>query len=324
MNTYRDLYTALRNAKAGEWADKLPAQIASALDPARHGTLPHWLALLDRLPVLSPSLCCLTEDTVQIGRAEDISDTDRAKLLEILRELIPWRKGPYNIYGIRIDTEWRSDWKWNRLKDHIAPLDQRLVLDVGCGSGYHCWRMLGAGARMVLGIDPLLLNVIQFQLVKALYGSVPVHVLPFGIEALPTGLKIFDTVFSMGVLYHRRSPIDHLLELRECLKPGGELVLETLIIDGKLGETLMPEDRYANMRNVWFIPSLATLESWLIRCRFGNIRVIDVTPTSIEEQRRTEWMPFHSLPDFIDMNVPSLTVEGLPAPKRAIVLANCL
>jgi tRNA (mo5U34)-methyltransferase len=324
MNTYRDLYTALRNAKAGEWADKLPAQIASALDPARHGTLPHWLALLDRLPVLSPSLCCLTEDTVQIGRAEDISDTDRAKLLEILRELIPWRKGPYNIYGIRIDTEWRSDWKWNRLKDHIAPLDQRLVLDVGCGSGYHCWRMLGAGARMVLGIDPLLLNVIQFQLVKTLYGSAPVHVLPFGIEALPTGLKIFDTVFSMGVLYHRRSPIDHLLELRECLKPGGELVLETLIIDGKLGETLMPEDRYANMRNVWFIPSLATLESWLIRCRFGNIRVIDVTPTSIEEQRRTEWMPFHSLPDFIDMNVPSLTVEGLPAPKRAIVLANCL
>jgi tRNA (mo5U34)-methyltransferase len=324
MNTYRDLYTALRNAKAGEWADKLPAQIASALDPARHGTLPHWLALLDRLPVLLPSLCCLTEDTVQIGRAEDISDTDRAKLLEILRELIPWRKGPYNIYGIRIDTEWRSDWKWNRLKDHIAPLDQRLVLDVGCGSGYHCWRMLGAGARMVLGIDPLLLNVIQFQLVKTLYGSAPVHVLPFGIEALPTGLKIFDTVFSMGVLYHRRSPIDHLLELRECLKPGGELVLETLIIDGKLGETLMPEDRYANMRNVWFIPSLATLESWLIRCRFGNIRVIDVTPTSIEEQRRTEWMPFHSLPDFIDMNVPSLTVEGLPAPKRAIVLANCL
>jgi tRNA (mo5U34)-methyltransferase len=324
MTEYQDLYAALGEAGAGEWASRLPAQIAAALDPARHGNLPHWLALLDRLPAGSPSRRCLTEGTVQIGCAGDISEADREALLHILRELIPWRKGPYELYGIKIDTEWRSDWKWNRLKDHIAPLNNRLVLDVGCGSGYHCWRMFGAGAKTVVGIDPLLLNVIQFRLVKSLYGSAPVHVLPFGIEALPAGLKMFDTVFSMGVLYHRRSPIDHLLELRDCLRPGGDLVLETLIIDGKPGETLMPEDRYANMRNVWFIPSLATLESWLRRCRFGDIRVIDVTPTSIQEQRRTDWMPFHSLPDFLDPDEPGVTVEGLPAPKRAILLATCL
>ncbi|WP_024297858.1 tRNA 5-methoxyuridine(34)/uridine 5-oxyacetic acid(34) synthase CmoB [Methylomicrobium lacus] len=324
MTAYDDLYAALTEANAGAWADLLPAQIAAALDPARHGTLPRWQALLERLPALQPSLRCLTGDAVQIGRAEDIRDEDRALLVEILRELIPWRKGPYDLYGIPIDTEWRSDWKWDRLKDHISPLQHRLVLDVGCGSGYHGWRMLGAGAKTVVGIDPLLLNVVQFQLVKALYGPAPVHVLPFGIEALPADLKAFDTVFSMGVLYHRRSPIEHLLELRGCLKPGGELVLETLIIDGKLGETLLPEDRYANMRNVWFIPSLATLESWLRRCRFGNIRVVDITLTSLEEQRRTEWMPFQSLPDFLDPNDPALTIEGLPAPKRAIVLADCL
>ena len=203
-------------------------------------------------------------------------------------------------------------------------MQHRRVLDVGCGSGYHCWRMFGAGAKTVVGIDPLLLNVIQFQLIKALHGPAPVHVLPFGIEALPAGLKLFDTVFSMGVLYHRRSPIDHVLALKECLKPGGELVLETLIIDGKLGETLLPEDRYANMRNIWFIPSLATLESWLKRCGFDNIRVVDVTPTSGAEQRRTEWMPFHSLADFLDPHDATLTVEGLPAPKRAIVVADCL
>ncbi|MEC4748274.1 tRNA 5-methoxyuridine(34)/uridine 5-oxyacetic acid(34) synthase CmoB [Methylomicrobium sp. Wu6] len=322
MSAYQDLYSALREAKADAWADTLPEQIAAALDPARHGNLPRWQALLDRLPLLSPSLRCLTSDSVQIGRAEDIAVADRALLSEIVRELIPWRKGPYDLYGIQIDTEWRSDLKWERLKDHISPLQHRLVLDVGCGSGYHCWRMFGAGARTVVGIDPLLLNVIQFQLVKTLYGPAPVHVLPFGIEALPKGLKAFDTVFSMGVLYHRRSPIDHLQELRDCLQPGGELVLETLIIDGKLGETLLPEDRYANMRNIWFIPSLATLESWLKRCRFDNIRVVDITPTRIDEQRSTEWMPFHSLADFLKPNNPELTVEGLPAPKRAIVLAN--
>ncbi|MDD5754808.1 MAG: DUF1698 domain-containing protein, partial [Methylococcales bacterium] len=122
--------------------------------------------------------------------------------------------------------------------------------------------------------------------------------------------------------YHRRSPIDHLFELRECLKSGGELVLETLIIDGELGETLLPKDRYAQMRNVWFLPSCATLVSWLERCGFKNVRVVDVTVTSIDEQRTTDWMRFHSLRDFLHPENLALTCEGLPAPKRAILIAN--
>ena len=134
------------------------------------------------------------------------------------------------------------------------------MLDVGCGNGYHCWRMLGAGARAVIGIDPTLLSVMQFQAIQRLTGNANIFVLPLGIEDMPYGLKAFDTVFSMGVLYHRRSPIDHLLELRDSLRPGGELVLETLVIDGKLGDTLVPQQRYAKMRNVWFIPSCETLD----------------------------------------------------------------
>ena len=129
-----------------------------------------------------------------------------------------------------------------------------MVLDVGCGNGYHCWRMLGAGAKMVVGIDPMMLNVMQFQLIRKLYGEAPVYVLPMGIEDMPYGLKAFDTVFSMGVLYHRRSPIDHLMELRDCLKPGGELVLETLVIDGGLGQVLLPEDRTPECAMSGFCP----------------------------------------------------------------------
>ena len=94
MTAYQDLYTALREAQAGAWADLLPAQIAAALDPSCHGNLPRWQALLARLPALSPSLRGLAGDVVQIGRAEDITEADRTHLLEILRELIPWRKGP--------------------------------------------------------------------------------------------------------------------------------------------------------------------------------------------------------------------------------------
>ncbi len=322
MMDYQPLYDALIEAKAETWVKLLPQQLEQAFELSKHGDLAQWQTLLGAVPQLSTVQRALDADAVQIGNANDLSEPVKNQLESQLKALRPWRKGPYSLFGIDIDTEWRSDWKWNRLKNHIAPLQHRLVLDVGCGNGYHCWRMLGAGAKTVVGIDPLLLNVMQFQLIRKLHGEAPVYVLPLGIEDLPYGLNAFDTVFSMGVLYHRRSPIDHLLELRDCLQPGGELVLETLVIDGNLGHVLVPEDRYARMRNVWFLPSCDTLIGWLKRCGFKNIRVVDVTVTRIEEQRSTEWMTFHSLKDFLDADNPQLTCEGLPAPKRAVIIAN--
>ncbi len=322
MIDYQPLYNALVDAKAEAWAEILPQQLERGFDPTKHGNLAEWQALVDSVPHIPTAQRVLDADAVQIGDSDDLPGAAKQQLESQLKALHPWRKGPYNLFDINIDTEWRSDWKWNRLKNHIAPLEHRLVLDVGCGNGYHCWRMLGAGAKTVVGIDPMMLNVMQFQLVRKLYGEAPVYVLPMGIEDMPYGLKAFDTVFSMGVLYHRRSPIDHLMELRDCLQPGGELVLETLVIDSGLGQVLLPEDRYARMRNVWFLPSCDTLIGWLKRCGFKNIRLVDVTVTSIEEQRTTEWMTFHSLKDFLDAENPQLTCEGLPAPKRAIVIAN--
>lgn len=290
MIDYQPLYNLLLDAKADNWVKLLPQQIASAFELTKHGTLSHWQSVIESMPELATTHRLLDANVIEIGRSDDLTKEEMMKLENRLKALHPWRKGPYNLFNIHIDTEWRSDWKWDRLKNHISPLNHRLVLDVGCGNGYHCWRMLGAGAKMVVGIDPLLLNIFQFQVVRKLYGEVPVYLLPLGIEDLPYGLKVFDTVFSMGVLYHRRSPIDHLMELRDCLRPGGELVLETLIIDGGLGEVLLPEGRYAKMRNVWFLPSCDTLISWLKRCGFQNIRLIDVSSTSVEEQRSTEWM----------------------------------
>ena len=324
MIDYQPLYNLLLDAKADNWVKLLPQQIASAFELTKHGTLSHWQSVIESMPELATTHRLLDANVIEIGRSDDLTQEEMMKLESRLKALHPWRKGPYKLFNIHIDTEWRSDWKWDRLKNHISPLNHRLVLDVGCGNGYHCWRMLGAGAKMVVGIDPLLLNVLQFQVVRKLYGEVPVYLLPLGIEDLPYGLKVFDTVFSMGVLYHRRSPIDHLMELRDCLRPGGELVLETLIIDGGLGEVLLPEGRYAKMRNVWFLPSCDTLISWLKRCGFQNIRLIDVSSTSVEEQRSTEWMQFHSLKDFLSAENHQLTCEGLPAPKRAIIAANTI
>lgn len=322
MPDYQSLFHDLLAANADAWVAVLQTQLAAAFDPSRHGDLPKWQAAIDAIPQFSHSHTRTDTDAIEIGCAEDLTALQRKTLEQHLQALHPWRKGPYQLFDIFIDTEWRSDWKWQRLQDHIAPLTHRRVLDVGCGNGYHCWRMFGAGAKTVVGIDPMLLNVMQFHAIKKLHGTAPVYVLPLGMEDLPANLQLFDSVFSMGVLYHRRSPIDHLLELKGCLQPGGELILETLVIDGGLGEALLPPDRYAKMRNVWFLPSCPTLVNWLQRCGYTNVRVVDVTTTSVAEQRSTAWMRFNSLQDYLDPNNPNLTAEGLPAPKRAIVIAN--
>ncbi|CAG1772264.1 tRNA U34 carboxymethyltransferase [uncultured bacterium] len=318
IDDYQALFSLLVG-KADSWLERLPEQLTTAY--SAHGDLAAWQHTVAHLPDVHPSHISL-HDSVIIGAADDLTAIEQAQLKQQLLSLHPWRKGPYQIFGINIDTEWRSDWKWQRLKDEIAPLKNRLVLDVGCGNGYHAWRMLGQGAKAVIGIDPTLLSVMQFQAIKKLHGDAPVYVLPLGIEAVPDNLQCFDTVFSMGVFYHRRSPFDHLYELKGCLRAGGELVLETLVIDGGLNEVLVPEDRYAKMRNVWFLPSCETLISWLKRCGFKNTRLVDVSSTTTEEQRSTEWMRFHSLNDFLHPDDLTLTCEGLPAPKRAIIIAN--
>lgn len=319
---YDQLLDALKDSPLAGWAEQLPAQIAAGLCEKRYGDLGGWKKSLAKLPHVKNSVIALA-DEVRIDHNSDCDETTRAEIRSVLQELIPWRKGPYFVHDIHIDTEWRSDWKWDRVLPHLAPLKDRLILDVGCGNGYHCWRMLGAGAKRVIGIDPSPRFIVQFQMIKHFAGAdYPIDVLPLGIEDVPEKLQAFDTVFSMGVFYHRRSPMDHLLELKNTLRPGGQLVLETLVIEGKLGDVLVPEGRYGMMNNVWFLPSCDTMLSWLRKMGFNNPRVVDVCPTTTEEQRATEWMRFHSLPEFLHPDDATLTAEGHPAPIRAVFVAE--
>jgi len=321
MIDYSELYNALKASDASEWLETLEASIERAFNSPRHGELDKWLAMLDNLPEIKPSSVDL-ETEVRIGSKDDIDNNVLDLVEQDLRMLMPWRKGPVSILGIDINTEWHSDWKWNRVHPHISSLKGKHVLDIGCGNGYYALRSYGQGAKLVVGVDPGQKYIMQFYALKKYLGDIPVHLLPLGIEDIPPALKAFDTVFSMGVLYHRRSPLDHLYELRDCLKPGGELVLETLVIEGDVNTVLLPTDRYQQMRNVWFLPSCDALVLWLQRCGFKNVRVVDVSKTTTDEQRATEWMVFDSLEKFLDPSDPSKTIEGYPGPTRAVVLAN--
>ncbi len=322
MIDYQPLIERWQDGDLARWALLLEEQIARGLSPQRYGDLKRWLQVLEDLPKLQADQIQL--DSARVGASSN-SPPDEAiaqELRDALQSLHPWRKGPFELFGVHIDTEWRSDWKWDRLQHKIDSLAGRRVLDVGCGSGYHCWRMLGDGAAEVIGIDPTPLFVVQFWALQKYLQQNNAWVLPLGIEHVPAKLQAFDTVFSMGVLYHRRSPMDHLQELKDCLRPGGQLVLETLVIEGGPGDTLVPEGRYARMGNVWFLPSTDTLLGWLRKMGFQDAELIDVTVTSTDEQRSTEWMTFHSLANFLDPDDSGKSIEGYPAPRRAIVTAR--
>ena len=277
-----------------------------------------------KLPDIHPSEVNLSSDWIKIGSKDDISDTDYKKLYSILEKFSPWRKGPFDLFGIKIDTEWVSYIKWNRLKNNISSLKGKRVLDIGCSSGYYMLRMLEQKPSMVLGVDPQILFYYQFLTLKKYIELPDIYYIPGAMEELPTFHKYFDTIFSMGILYHRKSPVEALQNIHKNLKKNGELVLETLIIGGGSDTALFPVDRYAKMKNVYFIPTVKCLESWLKRAKFTNIKTIDISITTAEEQRRTEWINTESLEDFLDPSDPLKTVEGYPAPLRVVITAKAI
>ena len=319
---FDDAFDALERMGLSTWS-QLRALVANRTRSEAHGDLAGWLkaiAALDALPLSACGDPNLNQPSVASGE-HNWTDDQRAVAERSLKALIPWRKGPFKLGGIVVDSEWRSDLKFSRLEPALGDLSQQRILDVGCGNGYYALRMLGCGARSVIGVDPVLLAVVQFLAARRFLGSLDAHVLPLRLEDLPAA-NAFDTVLSAGVLYHSRTPIDHLTRLRDMLRPGGKLVLETLILPGDDALSRTPNTRYARMRNVWHLPTLAELLVWLARLGFREPAHHDSTVTTVEEQRSTEWMPFESLEAALDPDNSDRTVEGWPRPLRAVVSAH--
>lgn len=324
LHWFDDVLAFMQEGKLAPWAKILPRQLELVLQEKEHGDQQRWLHALQQLPAIEQVAADLNRHDIALS-SDAISSAQQEQLQQALEGLIPWRKGPFQFFGTHIDTEWRSDWKWQRVAPHLAPLKYRKVLDVGGGSGYHAWRMAGEGAAFVLVIDPSPRFYWQFQAVRHFVGDADggrTQFLPVGIEDVPENLGFFDTVFSMGVLYHRPSPFEHLQQLKGALSPGGELVLETLVVEGDEQTVMVPGERYAAMPNVYFLPSSKALCHWLGRCGFTNVRVVDEAVTTLDEQRSTDWMTYQSLADFLDPEDRTRTIEGYPAPRRAVILAD--
>lgn len=274
------------------------------------------------LPKITPKVLDFSKDSIIIGRKFEINTKEKKELIKTLQNLMPWRKGPFDLFGINIDAEWQSHLKWNRLKNHIPSLKGKKILDVGSNSGYYMFKMLEHKPKLILGLEPYFMYYAQFILLNHFANIQNIHTLPVRMEELPKTHEFFDIIFYMGIIYHNRSPFDSLKTISTHLKPKGKVIIETLIIESNEDISITPNKRYAKMNNVFFIPSIPCLNNWLLRSGFKKIKLIDTSKTTSNEQRKTKWVNTESLNDFLDPKNMNKTIEGYPAPLRAILLAE--
>lgn len=265
--------------------------------------------------------CDFSGDVVTIGRADELSEQDRKKVYQVMRDFMPWRKGPFEIFGIGIDAEWRSERKWNRVLPELPELQNKIVADIGCNNGYYMFRMAQHDPQMVIGFEPYLQHYYAFKTLNSFAGVENLAVELLGVEHITLFRKCFDVVFLMGILYHRSSPVDVLREIRSAMSPEGVLIVESQGIPGNEPQALFPEHRYAKVPGTYFVPTGPCLANWLSRAGFADVKVFFTHPMSNQEQRKTDWMVFESYDDFIDRADPNLTVEGYPAPIRLFARA---
>jgi tRNA (mo5U34)-methyltransferase len=258
---------------------------------------------------------------VVLGKSNSLDDASRADLRDKLLKLSPWRKGPFDIGGIDLDAEWRSDLKWDRVLPGLESLEGRKVCDIGANSGYYMYRMLAQNPKFVLGLDPTIRYYYQFLALQKLVEKNQLYYEPFGLEEMVHFPKFFDTVFCMGILYHHRDPINILRMINESMVKGGQIIVESQGIPGDGPYALFPEKTYAKVRGTYFVPTAECLVNWLKKSWFENIEVMYVSEMSTDEQRPTEWMTRQSYKDYVQED-QSLTIEGYPAPVRIYVSAN--
>ncbi|MDN5114366.1 tRNA 5-methoxyuridine(34)/uridine 5-oxyacetic acid(34) synthase CmoB [Aliarcobacter butzleri] len=281
---------------------------------------PWFLQLKEACKIEKSNLKIDYGDWFSIGNRADLSDEEYEIIVQTAKKLIPWRKGPFKIFDLEIDSEWQSNIKYNLIRPYFN-LKDKIVADIGCNNGYYMFRMLEDCPKRLIGFDPSPLTLHQFEFINHFVKSDIVYEM-LGVEHLEFYNHKFDFIFMLGVLYHRPDPVGTLKSLARGLNSKGEILIDTFMIDGEDEICLTPNKRYSKIPNIYFIPTIPALKNWLERAGFENIEVLATTTTTSQEQRKTPWSFDESLEDFLDPNDSSKTVEGYPAPKRVYVKAR--
>jgi tRNA (mo5U34)-methyltransferase len=309
------------------WEDQIDVPAIRAIRKAREASyfdpkLDHLRKKLQALVSAHPSVLRLNTPVVSIGKPDDVSASFLENLRDVLEEFKPWKKGPFQLFGVDIDSEWRSDLKWERVATRIGSVSGLRVADIGCNNGYFMFRMAADNPELVIGFEPFAKNLMEYEIMQ-FFAKVPrLYFELLGVEQINLYPEFFDRVFCMGILYHQTDPIETLRKIYRSLKSGGEVIIDCQGIPGEESVALLPAGRYAQARGIWYLPTLPCLINWMRRTQFRDIECFYNEPLSCDEQRTTDWAPVKSLRDFLDPDDITKTIEGYPAPRRFYVIAR--
>lgn len=264
----------------------------------------------------------LDKAVVELGVADDIPVSSQGTFEGFLQELMPWKKGPFNLCGTEIDAEWRSDVKWERLLPYVGSLQGKRIADIGCNNGYFMLRMAAEHPEFVIGFEPVVKHWYTFDFLNHLAQQPNLFFELLGVEHIDLFPNMFDVMFCLGILYHHTDPVSLLRKMRTALAKGGTLIIDCQGIPGEEPVALTPQNRYAGATGIWFLPTESCLRHWLSRAGFQKVEVFYNEVLSPEEQRSSAWAPIKSLADFLDPVDSTRTVEGYPAPRRFYLLAR--
>jgi len=111
--------------------------------------------------------------------------------------------------------------------DHIAVLNDKQVLDVGCGGGILTERMAKRGAR-VTGID-LADKALKVAQLHALETGSPVNYRMAAVEDIAReSPRVFDVITCMELLEHVPDPASVVAACATLVKPGGHVFFSTI------------------------------------------------------------------------------------------------
>jgi SAM-dependent methyltransferase len=168
------------------------------------------------------------------GAAAPLVDALTEEDLGLLNRLLPWHAFVADGRGRRFGG---IAWGGKRMEPQaipdrrIAMLDARFglagksVLEIGCFEGIHTVGLCRTGAS-VIAIDSRIENVAKTLVRSALFDCWP-RVYVQDIERTPTdeSLLAADIAHHVGVLYHLKDPVAHLVDLGRYVRDG--IMLDT-------------------------------------------------------------------------------------------------
>lgn len=204
------------------------------------------------------------------------------------------------------------------LWSQLPPLDDKSVLDLGCGFGQNCSRLVNAGADTVIGID---LSASMLEVAKQRFAHPKIEYRQTAIEDAEFEKESFHLVISSLAIHYVQDYEGVVANVWNWLKPGGRFIFsvehpictaraQQQWITNNQGEAYYwPVDNYSDegeRATTWFVENvvkyhrtMATYANTLVSVGFTLLKITEPAPTPESLLKKPELFLHWRRPPFL-------------------------